>query len=119
RSAIVWDLDSVAEERDWVAGVLSQAEIDALPNIKALDLLPHGTMVLWQKLDRLAAEDRGDGAILSERVDLIRRHLSLVFHRFLSSELGHPRLSIVINGNPVVPVDPFLADNKATQLHPS
>lgn len=118
-SAMVWDLDLVAKHRDWVAGILDADEISATPHVSSLLKTSSGTLVVWSDLDRLAGDDSGDGSVLSERVALIRQHISLVFHRFLSSEPGERRIGILINGNPIVPVDPFLLENRATQKHPN
>jgi hypothetical protein len=115
---MVWDLDLVAEQRDWIAGVLAQDEIARVPHVAALEKIKAGTLVVWNDLDRLAGDDPGDGSILSERVELIRQHISLVFHRFLSPTPGERRVVILINGNPIVPLDPFLLENRATQEHP-
>jgi hypothetical protein len=45
----------------------------------------------------------------------VRRHLSLVFHRFLDGEGMGRALTIEINGTEVIAVDPFLKHYKATQ----
>ena len=48
-------------------------------------------------------------------MDLVRRHLSLVFHRYLEGEGLGEALEIEINGTPIAPVDPFLKHYKSTQ----
>ena len=45
---------------------------------------------------------------LGRKIDSVRKHLSLVYHRYLSGETGITRLTIKINGQKVAPVDPFL-----------
>ena len=38
----------------------------------------------------------------------VRRHLALVYHRYLTGEPGIKKLSMDINNEPVIPFDPFL-----------
>lgn len=105
-----WSVDYVLEKRDWVLQQMDDAEIRVLPCVDLLLQQKSGTLVLWRALDRLASGDLGDGSVLSERMDVVRRHLSLVFHRFLSESLD-----IEINGTTISPIDPFLKHYKATQ----
>ena len=116
-SACRWDLDFVKECNDWMLLQLESAEIEVLPYVETLDDLDSGTMVLWTVLDRLAAGDRGDGAVVSSRIEAVRRHLSLVFHRYLAGEADAP-FAIAINETPVAPVDPFLLSKKSIQRTP-
>ena len=103
---MVWDLDIVTETQGWTVGVLERNEVQALPFLDELLKYQSGTLVIWQKLDRLADGDPGDGSLLSERMVQVGDHLALVFHRYLS---GSPaRLTIDINAQPILPIDPFL-----------
>ena len=55
--------------------------------------------------------------IVNEKLAVVERHLSLVFHRFLAGEVkGRRKLSIRINGHPVAAFDPFCRKNEATQM---
>jgi hypothetical protein len=107
---MVWDLDDVTV--DWVAGVLESADLEVVPFIDELRALSCGTLVVWEKLDRLAAGDPGDGSVLSERMQQVGEHLSLVFHRYLSERPA--RLGIDLNLQQVVPLNPFLEGEGAT-----
>lgn len=103
---MVWDLDDVAASRAWSVGVFEPGDMDDLPFVDELKQFSSGTLVLWQKLDVLAAGDSGDGAVLGDRVGHLSEHLGLVFHRYLA---GRTRpLVIDVNLQPVVPLDPFL-----------
>jgi hypothetical protein len=70
-----------------------------------------GTVVLWQKLDRILGYKHPYGEMARKRLLYMCRqledHLAMVFHRFLSGEVPRKRLKIVINGNPVQPWDPY------------
>ncbi len=108
--AMVWDLDDVARLGDWLIGVLDDEEIKQVPFAELLLSQDSGTLVVWEKLDRLAAEDPGDGSILSDRMKRVGEHLSLVFHRYLSDR---PPLVIEINNHRIEALDPFLEDEGA------
>lgn len=108
---MVWDLDTVIATQDWTVGVLDAPEVAQIPFLDELLSSPSGTLVVWEKLDRLADGDPGDGSILSERMRHVADHLALVFHRYLS---GNPvRLRLDVNRQPVVPIDPFLESEGA------
>ena len=114
-----WDLDVVEKEDDWVISVLDEMEIEQLPYIASLPQT--GTAIIWQKLDRLFEDQFGAqrDEIVNEKLDLVEKHLALVFHRFLSGEIKNRlKISISINGHPIEPFDPFCRKNKATRVLP-
>jgi len=117
-SARRWDLDHVARRQDWMLLQLSVDEAARLPLVVELRAQGHGTVVLWQEFDRLAAAERSIERAFGDRMDVARDHLSLVFHRFLNPSPGTRAVSISINNNPLAAVDPFLTGNKATQALP-
>lgn len=111
-SCAVWDLDLVAEKDRWIVQLPGTAA-----DVPWADRLTgNGTLVVWQKLDRLV----GRGAARAER-DLTRQvsetaeHVKFVFHRFLA---GRGRVRIALNGQDLEPLDPFHSDHPATQHHP-
>lgn len=112
----VWDLDTVSDNDEWILGILSQDEIRATPYLEKL--AASGTLVLWQKLDRLCEGDLSNNRqdMLYEKIEAVDKHLSLVFHRFLSGEIRGRKLNIFINSHKLEPFDPFCLSNKATQL---
>ena len=103
-SGMVWDLDDVAESGDWLVGHLDPEDLDFVPFIGGLLEQDHGTLVVWEKLDRIA----GGGSILSQRMGRVIDHLSLVFHRYLTGR--PPQLTILVNRVAIAPLDPFLED---------
>lgn len=113
-TAASWDLDYISEVNDWKIKIFS---IDDLENMNfnqfgELKKLKTGTMVLWRKFDRLFEERKNFNKYFLEKIETIQNHLSLIFHRFLQNE---NELIISINNNKVIPVDPFLKANLATQ----
>jgi hypothetical protein len=119
RSAAEWNLDRIDREDDWILSVLDQDEISALPHVD--QLAGNGTVVIWRDLDRLFEDEAGSRRddIVNEKLDVVEKHLALVFHRFLAGELkGRKRIAITLNGHKVEPFDPFCRKNTATRLLP-
>jgi hypothetical protein len=108
RCAAEWDLDVIDREDDWIISVLDDQDISQLPYIERLEA--NGTIVIWRGLDRLF-EDEGSlrrDEIVNEKLDVVEKHLALVFHRFLAGEVkGRKKIAISVNGHPVEPFDPF------------
>jgi hypothetical protein len=111
-----WDLDRVAKRNDWSLELIDNPEL-----VTGDDLLPEtGTVVVWEKLDRLSggyAHDRAKRAEhMNSELSRAEHHLRLVFHRFL--EGSKPRLKLSLNGRPLKPIDPMATSNAATQKDP-
>lgn len=114
-----WNLDLIDQQDDWVISLLEQNEIEEQPFVDLLS--DNGTVVIWRNLDRLFEEESGHtrDEIVSEKLDLVGKHLSLVFHRFLAGEVkGRKKTSIAVNGHPIEAFDPFCRKNSATQVLP-
>jgi hypothetical protein len=114
-----WDLDRIDSEDDWVLSILDEEDILEFPHVDRLN--KGGTVIIWRKLDRLMEDATKDSRdeIVNEKIVAVERHLSLVFHRFLAGEVkGFRRLSLSINGHPVVAFDPFCKKNPSTQVLP-
>lgn len=114
-----WNLDIIDKKDDWLLSILNKDEISNLPFIESLG--ETGTLVLWRNLDRLFEGKTGTKRqeIVNEKMDVLEKHLSLVFHRFLSGEIrGREKISITINGHDVESFDPFCQKNPATQVLP-
>lgn len=114
-----WNLGRIDAADDWILSILDEADIQALPYVERLGR--HGTAVLWRELDRMLEDEAGNRRqeIVNEKLEVVGRHLSLVFHRFLSGEVkGHPRITLTINGHPIAAFDPFCRKNPATQVLP-
>ncbi|MCD9030869.1 ATP-binding protein [Luteimonas sp. Y-2-2-4F] len=105
-----WDLDHIVEHDEWLLQVLDR---DAISRLPALDSFSgNGTMILWQKLDRLDALGPHPDQIyeaLNVMFGTARRHLALTFHRFVAPEPSDDltRVSISINGAVLEALDPF------------
>ena len=112
-----WDLDRVARRNDWSLELIDNPE-----TVTGYDLLPEtGTVIVWQKLDRLSGGYTRDKAKrtahLNAELTRAEHHLRLVFHRFLDGTASLIKLSL--NGRSLKPVDPMAATHPATQKDPN
>lgn len=111
----IWDLDTVARTDEWY--VECPSTISGIP--WADRLAGDGTLVVWQKLDRLVdPKNEADRQNLVRQIDDTASHLELVFHRFLAGEPGLRRISMFLNGRKLEPFDPFHSRHPATTFGP-
>ncbi|KZL93935.1 ATP-binding protein [Clostridium magnum] len=110
-----WDIDYVLQTGEWSLIILEDDEIKQMPQFSELSTYGNGTIVVWQNLDRLIIGEIDFVTSFGLKMDIVREHLSLVFHRFLSGEQGLKKIDIFINNNNVKATDPFLA-KKSIQL---
>jgi hypothetical protein len=113
-----WDLDVVRDRQDWVLVGLREDQIRSLPHGNDLLAMEHGTLVVWQMLDRISRDGDTLDQALESKVDAAREHLALVFHRLLTSKQAGEGVYLTINEIPVEPLSPYLLGNKATQHLP-
>lgn len=114
-SGCQWNLDHVREVGTWSLILLEDSDMQSLPGISKMKKIPNGTLVIWQELDKFAVGEHDMADAFSRKMNRLREHLSLVFHRYLSGETGIKKLEIRMNNSAVVPQDPFLF-KKSTQL---
>ena len=109
----VWDIDNIMDSNRWELfdDSSTSAWKDALSRFGNCE---QGTIVVMEKLDRLITENYSDQAIgrFWQRIADMEKHLSMVFHRFLS---GAQAIHIFINGQRIEPWDPFMRNSLATQ----
>jgi hypothetical protein len=118
-SGAVWSLDRIDALDDWMLSILDDEEIGHLGFSERLR--EDGTVVMWTDLDRLFEDETGirRDEIVNEKLDVVEKHLSLVFHRFLAGEVkGRKKIAISLNGHQVAAFDPFCRKNSATQILP-
>jgi len=114
------DIDTVAASNQWK---LTEDSSDAADSEATRWLVGGtGTVVIWEKLDRLVA---GNGPLggwdkrrLLSMADNTRAHLAMVFHRFIEGVPSRPRLRIVVNGKKVQAWNPFAPDERHTRTLP-
>jgi hypothetical protein len=111
------DLDLIAEFDDWV--LAEKLRDHAVARSEEMLGTGTGTVVVWQNLDRVLPASGAQGGWAKRRFEVLvektKRHLAMVFHRFLTGENGAPRISISVNGDKVRAWDPFVRHEPGTQ----
>jgi len=84
----------------------------------------HGTVVVWDQLDRLAASDGGLDEFLAKTISHLEIRLGLVFHRFLRKpsfkillRARHEKSALALP-HLVKPLDPFSYTTSAVSTYP-
>jgi len=116
--AYCWDMDHVDMTNKWEIIQVSKKELKFILN-HYLDTST-GTVVFWQRLDRILGYKHPYGDFAKKRLlnmcrDL-EEHLAMVFHRFLAGEVPGKKLKIILNGNNVEPWDPYARQELKTQV---
>ena len=110
-----WDLDVLASSPDHGWHLLEGAAPGSEHLLEPLLTAGKGTLVLWERLDRIVTPGFSEQNFL-DVVDDVERHLAMVFHRFIDGDL--PTLRLSINGGNIEPWDPFLLAHAATWKSP-
>ena len=122
KSVRVWDLDIIQESGKWA---LKKSHLPGSEDgIQSIEPLQHGTVVLWEKLDRVVGDENTDDEWASRRflrlAERTSAWLQMIFHRFISGD--NPRLNIFINrydaDQRLQPWDPFLESHEALHRFP-
>lgn len=106
-SARLWDLEYISQKNAWV--LQEPDDISMLPLFEKLNKSDSGTLVVWEDIDRYKSDTFYD------HIDKLRKHLALVFHRFLEGADSFTRLQIIINNDAIKPFNPFNSAHVATQ----
>ncbi|WP_257283350.1 ATP-binding protein [Endozoicomonas sp. SESOKO1] len=109
-SCLRWDLDVLVESSGDGWFMLEGPSDTGLPLVEPVKNIDHGTLVLWEKLDRIFTDGFNSNDFL-DLLDQVERHLAMVFHRYLEDK--GQRFEIYINGNRVKPWDPFMTGHPA------
>lgn len=120
RSVRRWDLDYLQQPNVQGWRLLTEPFPGSEPLLDGLDDLEHGTLVLWEVLDRLVDKARVDDEKVHKHflklVGDVEKHLAMVFHRYLGG--ARSPLRIVLNEQDVDAWDPFVERDSATQRTP-
>jgi hypothetical protein len=108
------DVDVIAA-RGWIA--LVPASLPEHPLVSTLLGRASGTIVLWDRMDELSGLMGLQKEPFFLRLEEIRAHFGMVFHRFINGDAT--RLSIVLNKRTVRAWDPFQIAHPATTEMPS
>lgn len=113
--AACWDLDYIIQQKNWSLQFYSEEELEDMPGYLYLKLKDSGTVVTWERFDHLKQGAAQITKAFDEKIELTRKHISLVFHRFLNDENPKSRIMMYFNGEVVKGIDPFLTKHPATQ----
>jgi hypothetical protein len=108
-----WDLDHVAVQNKWALLLSDQCDDEALELLEGVAPGMSGTVVLWEKVDRLIKDYSNPGGsharrALKAKESELRQHIAMVYQRFLDpNDSRAPTVEIVLNGVQVVFWDPF------------
>ncbi|WP_256758442.1 ATP-binding protein [Cohnella sp. WQ 127256] len=107
-----WDLDFIQLERSWALldetfNEQSEERLATTMNNEA------GTIILWENMDKVLGEKINNKSHdnFLKKIERTEKHISMVFHRFLK---GAHAINIFINGNKIVPWDPYMTDEMTT-----
>ena len=120
-TVVSWKKDSIYAARwniddldDWSMDIFEGEEAS-----KLLDTTPEkssGTEIIWTNSGHLF-DSKSNASIderLNEKITYAKKHLSLVFHRYLVSEDSR-KLEIFMQGAQLSLIDPFMRSHPATQ----
>lgn len=99
-----WDIDFVVQQGEW-ALLKSTFDPQSEMNLGLLSDESSGTIILWEKLDRLmdSSDLREQKEHFYRKFENVKKHLGLIFHRFLESD----QINIYVQREKIAPVDPF------------
>jgi hypothetical protein len=107
----IWDLDDI---KNFEMELLSHE--DAVFHLEEFgeELKNNGTIIIWQKCDRLSDNYQIDQAEFNQKIMDASAKTSLTFHRFLDGTLNK-KITLYLNGLEIKGYDPFLKNHSATQ----
>jgi len=110
-SCLRWDLDLLAANPDMGWALIEGPAPEAADLLGKLEHMQHGTIVIWEVLDRIVTEGFTVNDFLALMEEQVERHLAMVFHRLLQGQ--NARLQLNLNGKKIVAWDPFLSGHLA------
>ena len=81
-NALRYDLDQITSENRWVINELSEDEINQLPDIETLRNFESGTLVIWEKFDKVEITAGNFERSFRNLVDFTKRQVEMTFFRF-------------------------------------
>ena len=111
--AAIWDIDQIEKENTWCLEVLTEEEAKAHPLLR-LNLDNMGTQVILEKLSCLNKNNHSldDDTVMATNLSDLGEYISLHFHKFME---GKNKVRILINGNQLEGIDPFMSKSPGYQ----
>ena len=101
-----WDIDHILHTKTWSLQQLSEDEIMDQVGAHLFSEFDSGTVVAWENLDKIKSGSVTLEQALEEKMRDVKKHLELVFHRYLSGD-GTKKIKMSMNGVLLVAFDPF------------
>lgn len=109
-SIMSWDVEDVRRTKSWCATVgAGPAPFDHVTFPADAD----GTLIALERMDEIGGLFGLDKEGFFAKIQDVREHFGMVFHRFLDGDARH--VAITINDNPVPAWDPMLRTHPATR----
>lgn len=111
-----WDIDFINEINEWQ--LLDQVSDNSF--IQKIDNQEYGTLILWEKLDRIIGNANKDNESVKNafynEMQTVKGHISLVFHKFIESK----KIKIIFQDEIIEPQNPFLLNlNPMPEMGPT
>ncbi len=114
-----WDLDYVAREHAWKLK-LPEVSDDELIMLEQTAGEGTGTLVVWEKVDRLLKNysNRGNRQnALKRKINDLQFHIAMVYQRFLDkTDSRGADVTITVNGKNIEAWNPFVPNEELTEL---
>lgn len=113
-----WDLDEIAKNNKWLLlqPPIDKDEVELLEEVTGGE---SGTLVVWDKVDRLLKAYSNNSYLnkaYNKLIEELKFHFSMVYQRFLDTEFtSAPNVAIYVNGSKIEPWDPFCSKHPKTR----
>lgn len=108
-----WDLDAIASDPEGGWRMFEGPTPGSEGFLEALSTLCSGTLVLWERMDRVVTAGSNFDHFAELAIDVESR-LAMIFHRLIE---GHrPDFRLFVNDRAVAPWDPFMTGHPAKPL---
>ena len=102
-NAMRYDLKKIETTNEWKLDILDDDEIKLLPEIDKLIEARSGTIVIWEKFDKIEESSKSFKDSFIATIGLAKQHIEFVFHRF------YDKINFEFNGHKIEKRDPFLS----------
>lgn len=116
---VCWDLDEICKINKWklLQPEITSDEIEILEDVTGG---ASGTLVIWEKVDRLMKDYKVDinrKKAFDKMIEKLKFHISMVYQRFLDKTFkGVNHVSIYVNDELIEPWDPFCTNEENSHM---
>ena len=102
-NAMSYDIDEIEKTNSWDLQILDDIEINACPCIDKLKNIESGTIVIWNKFDKIESESGNNFEnTFRNTIAEMKKHIEYVFHRYFDD------INIYLSEKKIERRDPFL-----------